>query len=190
VPRRSCRRLSARERLRHCALPGAAKNSYRDGDGGSAAHSRGELEKLFWRVTSLALPHEADLRRTLTDLAAIILIAGPSRLMDCSLQPETLVRVDQGTMSLQSAGGTISAGTIQTVTTMRCAHWQQVKRPDEHRFAVTSVLSALSRTVEHLPRAKPVHRCPICGTGQRCRRNTERRPTSLDLIAALHPTAP
>lgn len=140
------------------------------------------------------LPAEADLRRPLTDLA----LGYP----DCwtyavdgfiGSSPETLVRVSHGTVSARVLAGTTGRGADAEADHDRAvALATSAKDLDEHGFAVTSVVNALaphSRTLttSELPFTLKLPNLwhlasDVVGT-------LSDGSTSLDLIAALHPTA-
>ncbi len=140
------------------------------------------------------LPAGSDLRRPLTDLAlgypdcwtyAVDGFVGSS--------PETLVRVDHGTVSARVLAGTTARGTDAEADHDRAvALATSTKDLDEHGYAVTSVMAALtphSRNliVSELPFTLKLPNLwhlasDIVGT-------LSDGSTSLDLISALHPTA-
>lgn len=145
-PLPSARPLGAEYRL--SLLPGQVKpDDYRASV--KAAIERiehGELNKVVLARDLVGhLPDESDLRRTLTDLAlgypdcwtfAVDGLIGSS--------PETLVRVDNGTVSARVLAGTISRGRDaeadhEAAITLATSS----KDLDEHRFAVASVVKSL-----------------------------------------------
>jgi menaquinone-specific isochorismate synthase len=140
------------------------------------------------------LPAGADLRRPITDLA----LGYP----DCwtyavdgfiGSSPETLVRVSHGTVSARVLAGTTSRGADAAAD-----HDQAValatssKDLDEHGFAVTSVLRALrphsrSLTSSEVPFTLKLPN--LWHLASDVEGVLSDGSTSLDLIAALHPTA-
>jgi menaquinone-specific isochorismate synthase len=140
------------------------------------------------------LPAGSDLRRPLTDLA----LGYP----DCwtyavdgflGSSPETLVRVDHGTVSARVLAGTTSRGTdAEADHDKAVALATSSKDLDEHGFAVNSVVAALAPHSRNLVTSEVPFtlKLPnlwhlasdVVGT-------LSDGSTSLDLIAALHPTA-
>ncbi len=178
-------------------LPGSFKpDAYRAAVTDAVAHIRAhDLGKVVLARDLVGhLPLESDLRRALVELAlgypdcwtfAVDGLVGSS--------PETLVRVDHGTVSARVLAGTISRGPDgasdhQAAIALAASH----KDLDEHQFAVQSVLSALEphssllQTSEipftlKLPNLWHLA-TDVAGT-------LSDGSTSLDLIDALHPTA-
>ncbi len=171
-------------------------DAYRAAVGEAVARIRGgALGKIVLaRTLTGHLPDGADLRRVLAALAlgypdchtyAVDGMIGSS--------PETLVRVDRGTVSARVLAGTMARGTdTRTDEAAAAALATSTKDLDEHRFAVQSVRAALQphcRTLSsddvpftlRLPNlwhlATDVEGDLAAGAG------------SLDLIDALHPTA-
>lgn len=155
----------------------------------------GELSKVVLaRDLRGHLPAESDLRRVLYDLAlgypdcwtyAIDGFLGSS--------PETLVRVDHGTVSARVLAGTTARGADAVSDQERAvALATSAKDLDEHGFAVRSVLAALEPHSRGLATSEVPFtlKLPnlwhlasdVLGT-------LSDGSTSLDLIAALHPTA-
>ncbi|MGD8194525.1 isochorismate synthase [Herbiconiux sp. P18] len=140
------------------------------------------------------LPAGADLRRPLTDLA----LGYP----DCwtyavdgfiGSSPETLVRVSHGTVSARVLAGTTSRGADAAAD-----HDQAValatspKDLDEHGFAVTSVVAALrphSRSLATSEVPFTLKLPNLWHLASDVEGVLSDGSTSLDLIAALHPTA-
>jgi menaquinone-specific isochorismate synthase len=140
------------------------------------------------------LPAGSDLRRPLTDLA----LGYP----DCwtysidgfiGSSPETLVRVDHSTVSARVLAGTTSRGTdAEADHDKAVALATSAKDLDEHGFAVSSVVAALAPHSANLVTSEVPFtlKLPnlwhlasdVVGT-------LSDGSTSLDLIAALHPTA-
>jgi menaquinone-specific isochorismate synthase len=140
------------------------------------------------------LPAGADLRRPLTDLAlgypdcwtyAVDGFVGSS--------PETLVRVSHGTVSARVLAGTTARGAdAQADHDQAVALATSPKDLDEHGFAVTSVLSALrphsrSLTTSEVPFTLKLPN--LWHLASDVEGVLSDGSTSLDLIAALHPTA-
>lgn len=140
------------------------------------------------------VPHGADLRRPLMDLA----VGYPecwTYAVDGMLgsSPETLVRVHHGEVSARVLAGTISRGPDAASDKKSAATLtSNAKDRGEHVFAVQSVLDALgphspnlssSRTPFALKLPNLWHLATdVAGT-------LSDGSTSLDLVAALHPTA-
>ena len=140
------------------------------------------------------LPAESDLRRPLTDLA----LGYP----DCwtyavdgfiGSSPETLVRVSNGTVSARVLAGTTSRGTDAAADQEKAvALATSAKDLDEHGYAVTSVVQALaphsrSLSTSELPFTLKLPNLWHLASDVEGRLSDG--STSLDLIAALHPTA-
>jgi menaquinone-specific isochorismate synthase len=140
------------------------------------------------------LPAGSDLRRPLTDLAlgypdcwtyAVDGFVGSS--------PETLVRVDHGTVSARVLAGTTSRGTDAEADQEKAvALATSTKDLDEHGYAVTSVVAALtphSRNliVSEIPFTLKLPN--LWHLASDIEGTLSDGSTSLDLIAALHPTA-
>lgn len=140
------------------------------------------------------LPAGSDLRRPLTDLA----LGYP----DCwtyavdgflGSSPETLVRVSHGTVSARVLAGTTSRGTdAEADHDKAVALATSAKDLDEHGFAVTSVLTALaphsrSLTTSEIPFTLKLPN--LWHLASDVEGTLSDGSTSLDLIAALHPTA-
>ncbi|PPF81171.1 isochorismate synthase [Subtercola sp. Z020] len=178
-------------------LPGAAKpDTYRAAveEAVSRIH-HGDLEKVVLARDLVGhLPDDSDLRRVIFDLAlgypdcwtfAVDGLIGSS--------PETLVRVDHGTVSARVLAGTISRGRdAEADHDQAVALATSAKDLDEHRFAVASVMTALA------PHSKTVIASEIPFTlklpnlwhlASDVEGALSDGSTSLDLIASLHPTA-
>jgi menaquinone-specific isochorismate synthase len=140
------------------------------------------------------LPAGADLRRPLTDLAlgypdcwtyAVDGFVGSS--------PETLVRVSHGTVSARVLAGTTARGAdAQADHDQAVALATSPKDLDEHGFAVSSVLAALrphsrSLTTSEVPFTLKLPN--LWHLASDVEGVLSDGSTSLDLIAALHPTA-
>jgi menaquinone-specific isochorismate synthase len=155
----------------------------------------GELNKVVLARDLVGhLPDESDLRRALTDLAlgypdcwtyAVDGLIGSS--------PETLVRVDHGTVSARVLAGTVSRGRdaeadLQAATALATSS----KDLDEHRFAVASVVQALqphTRTLITSEIPFTLKLPNLWHLASDAEGILSDGSTSLDLIAALHPTA-
>lgn len=140
------------------------------------------------------LPLESDLRRALVELAlgypecwtfAVDGLVGAS--------PETLVRVDHGSVSARVLAGTVSRGSdAATDHDAAVALATSTKDQDEHRYAVESVIAALAPhssglAASDIPFTLKLPNLwhlatDVAGT-------LSDGSTSLDLIDALHPTA-
>jgi menaquinone-specific isochorismate synthase len=140
------------------------------------------------------LPEGADLRRTLTDLA----LGYP----DCwtysvdgflGSSPETLVSVSRGTVTARVLAGTTSRGTDAAADHDKAvALATSSKDLDEHGYAVASVLSALaphSRTLSSSEQPFTLKLPNLWHLASDVLGTLSDGSTSLDLIAALHPTA-
>lgn len=140
------------------------------------------------------LPHESDLRRALVELAlgypecwtfAVDGLVGSS--------PETLVRVDHGTVSARVLAGTISRG-ADSVSDHDAAVTlaSSTKDQDEHRYAVASVVDALREhsadlAASDLPFTLKLPNLWHLATD--VQGTLSDGSSSLDLVDALHPTA-
>jgi len=140
------------------------------------------------------LPDEADLRRVVTELAlgypdcwtyAVDGLIGSS--------PETLIRAHDGELDARVLAGTMSRGSdADADTEAALALATSTKDADEHEFAVQSVLASLrphtsSITASEVPFTLKLPNLwhlatDVDGT-------LSDGSTSLDLVAALHPTA-
>ncbi|MGA1835972.1 isochorismate synthase [Herbiconiux sp. 11R-BC] len=140
------------------------------------------------------LPSESDLRRPLTDLA----LGYP----DCwtyavdgfiGSSPETLVRVDHGAVSARVLAGTTSRGTdAEADHDKAVALATSAKDLDEHGYAVTSVVAALAPHSRNLIASDIPFTLKLPNLwhlASDVEGTLSDGSTSLDLIAALHPTA-
>ena len=195
LPAPVARPLGAEYRL--SLLPGQVKpDDYRASVEAAVARiSAGELNKVVLARDLVGhLPAESDLRRTLTDLAlgypdcwtyAVDGLIGSS--------PETLVRVDHGTVSARVLAGTVSRGRdAEADHEAAIALATSSKDLDEHRFAVASVVQSLqphTRTLitSEIPFTLKLPNLWHLATD--VEGTLSDGSTSLDLIAALHPTA-
>ncbi|PJJ65011.1 isochorismate synthase [Compostimonas suwonensis] len=156
---------------------------------------RGELEKVVLARDLVGhLPLESDRRRPLVELA----LGYP----DCwtyavdgfmGSSPETLVRVDHGTVSARVLAGTISrGGDAEADHDSAVALATSSKDRDEHQFAVQSVLAALSPHSSRLVTSEMPFTLKLPNLWHLAtdvEGTLSDGSTSLDLIAALHPTA-
>lgn len=155
----------------------------------------GDLSKVVLaRDLTGHLPHESDLRRALVELAlgypecwtfAVDGLVGSS--------PETLVRVDHGSVSARVLAGTISRGT-DSVSDHDAAVTlaSSTKDQDEHRYAVASVVDALREhsadlAASDLPFTLKLPNLWHLATD--VQGTLSDGSSSLDLVDALHPTA-
>ena len=178
-------------------LPGSLEPAaYREAVADAVTHIRAhDLGKVVLARDLVGhLPLESDVRRALVELAlgypdcwtfAVDGLVGSS--------PETLVRVDHGTVSARVLAGTISRGPDGASDHQAAIELAaSLKDLDEHQFAVASVLAALephssSLQTSELPFTLKLPNLwhlatDVDGT-------LSDGSTSLDLIDALHPTA-
>lgn len=155
----------------------------------------GELEKVVLARDLVGhLPEGSDLRRMLTDLAlgypdcwtyAVDGLIGSS--------PETLVRVDHGTVSARVLAGTQSRGRDAVADhDQAVALATSAKDLDEHHFALTSVVQALEPHVRTLSTSEIPFTLKLPNLwhlASDVEGELSDGSSSLDLIAALHPTA-
>ena len=140
------------------------------------------------------LPEGADLRLVLASLA----LGYP----DCftfavngfiGSSPETLVRVDAGSVSARVLAGTISRGAdAQADHEAAVSLATSTKDLDEHQYALTSVLTALaphSSTLAASDQPFTLKLPNLWHLASDVAGTLSDGSTSLDLIAALHPTA-
>ena len=140
------------------------------------------------------LPEGADLRLVLASLA----LGYP----DCftfavngfiGSSPETLVRVDAGSVSARVLAGTISRGAdAQADHDAAVALATSTKDLDEHQYALTSVLTALaphSSTLAASDQPFTLKLPNLWHLASDVAGTLSDGSSSLDLIAALHPTA-
>jgi menaquinone-specific isochorismate synthase len=178
-------------------LPGALKpDGYRDAVGAAVAHigARDVSKVVLARDLVGRLPAESDLRRALTELAlgypdcwtyAVDGLVGSS--------PETLIRADHNEVNARVLAGTISRGVdaaadIEAALALATSS----KDGDEHEFAVQSVLAALRPhtsvlTTSEIPFTVKLPNLWHLATD--LEGTLSDGSTSLDLIAAMHPTA-
>lgn len=140
------------------------------------------------------LPDGADLRRPITELAlgypdcwtyAVDGLFGSS--------PETLIRADDGEVNARVLAGTISRGSDPVADTEAAlALATSTKDGDEHEFAVQSVLATLRPHTSHITTSEipfTVKLPNLWHLATDLEGTLSDGSTSLDLIAALHPTA-
>lgn len=178
-------------------LPGSVKpEAYRSSvEAAVTKIQAGELEKVVLARDLVGhLPEGSDLRRMLTDLAlgypdcwtyAVDGLIGSS--------PETLVRVDHGTVSARVLAGTQSRGRDAVADHEQAAALATSSKDlDEHHFALTSVVKALEPHVRTLSTSELPFTLKLPNLWHLAS-DVEGELTdgssSLDLIAALHPTA-
>lgn len=140
------------------------------------------------------LPVESDLRRAITELAlgypdcwtyAVDGLVGSS--------PETLIRANHGEVNARVLAGTISRGTdAATDHEAAITLATSTKDGDEHEFAVQSVLTALRPHTSHITTSEvpfTVKLPNLWHLATDIEGILSDGSTSMDLIAALHPTA-
>ena len=140
------------------------------------------------------LPIESDLRRALVELAlgypdcwtfAVDGLVGSS--------PETLVRVHHGTVTARVLAGTISRGSDASLDAAAAAELvASAKDQGEHRFAVTSVMDALRPHSADLAASDEPFTLKLPNLWHLATDIAgmlSDGSSSLDLAAALHPTA-
>ncbi|KFF59358.1 isochorismate synthase [Cryobacterium sp. MLB-32] len=178
-------------------LPGALKPAgYREAVA-EAVERIGSLELnkvVLARDLVGRLPDESDLRRTITKLAlgypdcwtyAVDGLVGSS--------PETLIRADHGEVNARVLAGTISRGADAVADTEAAlALATSSKDGDEHEFAVQSVVKSLRPHTSVLATSDipfTVKLPNLWHLATDVEGTLSDGSTSLDLIAALHPTA-
>jgi menaquinone-specific isochorismate synthase len=140
------------------------------------------------------LPAESDVRRPLAELAlgypdcwtyAVDGLIGSS--------PETLIRADHGEVNARVLAGTISRGADADADTEAALTLAtSAKDGDEHEFAVQSVLQSLRPHTSHIIASEvpfTVKLPNLWHLATDLEGTLSDGSTSLDLIAALHPTA-
>lgn len=178
-------------------LPGTqSREGYRDAVAEAVRRiSDGDVEKVVLARDLVGhLPDGSDLRRVLYDLAlgyadcwtfAVDGFVGSS--------PETLVSVHDGTVSARVLAGTIARGADAESDGARAsALTSSTKNQEEHLFAVRSVLDSLaphSRSLTASPTPFTLKLPNLWHLATDVRGALDDASTSLDLIAALHPTA-
>lgn len=178
-------------------LPGALKPAAYRAAVATAVDRIGSLELnkvVLARDLVGHLPDESDLRRTITKLAlgypdcwtyAVDGLVGSS--------PETLIRADHGEVNARVLAGTISRGADAMADTEAALTLAtSSKDGDEHEFAVQSVVKSLRPhtsvlTTSEIPFTVKLPNLWHLATD--VEGTLSDGSTSLDLIAALHPTA-
>jgi len=140
------------------------------------------------------LPAESDVRRSIAELAlgypdcwtyAVDGLVGSS--------PETLIRADHGEVNARVLAGTMSRGTDAAADTAAAlALATSPKDGDEHEFAVQSVLASLRPHTSHITTSEIPFTLKLPNLWHLAtdvEGTLSDGSTSLDLIAALHPTA-
>ncbi|MGO4689912.1 isochorismate synthase [Glaciibacter sp. 2TAF33] len=140
------------------------------------------------------LPAESDVRRALSELAlgypdcwtyAVDGLIGSS--------PETLIRADHGEVNARVLAGTMSRGRDAVADTEAAlALATSPKDGDEHEFAVQSVLESLRPHTSHIIASEVPFTLKLPNLWHLAtdlEGTLSDGSTSLDLIAALHPTA-
>lgn len=178
-------------------LPGALKPAgYREAVAAAVDHiaARDVSKVVLARDLVGRLPAESDLRRALTELAlgypdcwtyAVDGLVGSS--------PETLIRADHNEVNARVLAGTISRGVdaaadIEAALTLATS----TKDGDEHEFAVQSVVASLRPHTSVLTTSEvpfTVKLPNLWHLATDVEGTLSDGSTSLDLIAAMHPTA-
>ncbi|MBC7443223.1 MAG: chorismate-binding protein [Ramlibacter sp.] len=140
------------------------------------------------------LPAESDLRRAVSELAlgypdcwsyAVDGLVGSS--------PETLIRADHGAVNARVLAGTISRGADAAADLEAALQLAtSTKDGDEHAFAVQSVLASLRPHTSHLTTSEipfTVKLPNLWHLATDVEGTLSDGSNSLDLIAAMHPTA-
>jgi isochorismate synthase len=140
------------------------------------------------------LPAESDLRRAVSELAlgypdcwtyAVDGLVGSS--------PETLIRADHGEVNARVLAGTMSRGADAAADLEAALHLAtSSKDGDEHAFAVQSVLASLRSHTSHLTTSEipfTVKLPNLWHLATDVEGTLSDGSNSLDLIAAMHPTA-
>ena len=140
------------------------------------------------------LPAESDLRRAVSELAlgypdcwtyAVDGLVGSS--------PETLIRADHGEVNARVLAGTMSRGADAASDLEAALHLAtSSKDGDEHAFAVQSVLASLRPHTSHLTTSEipfTVKLPNLWHLATDVEGTLSDGSNSLDLIAAMHPTA-
>lgn len=178
-------------------LPGALPpDGFRRAVGDAVGHiANRDLSKVVLARDLVGhLPAESDLRRAVTELAlgypdcwtyAVDGLVGSS--------PETLIRSDHGEVNARVLAGTMSRGTDaaadqEAALTLATS----TKDGDEHEFAVQSVLQSLRPHTSHITASEvpfTVKLPNLWHLATDLEGTLSDGSNSLDLIAALHPTA-
>ena len=178
-------------------LPGAlSPEGYRDAVASAIQHiSDQDVSKVVLARDLVGrLPVESDLRRAITELAlgypdcwtyAVDGLVGSS--------PETLIRADHGEVNARVLAGTMSRGAdADSDTEAALALVTSTKDADEHEFAVQSLLGSLRPHTSHLTASEIPFTLKLPNLWHLAtdvEGTLSDGSTSLDLIAALHPTA-
>ncbi|MCY7290466.1 MAG: chorismate-binding protein, partial [Cryobacterium sp.] len=178
-------------------LPGALPPAgYRDAVGAAVSRiADGDLNKVVLARDLVGrLPAESDLRRAVSELAlgypdcwtyAVDGLVGSS--------PETLIRADHGDVNARVLAGTMSRG-ADAASDLEAALQlaTSTKDGDEHAFAVQSVLASLRPHTSHLTTSEipfTVKLPNLWHLATDVEGTLSDGSNSLDLIAAMHPTA-
>ena len=178
-------------------LPGALPPAgYRDAVGEAVSRiASGDLNKVVLARDLVGrLPAESDLRRAVSELAlgypdcwtyAVDGLVGSS--------PETLIRADHGEVNARVLAGTMSRG-ADAASDLEAALQlaTSAKDGDEHEFAVQSVLASLRPHTSHLTTSEipfTVKLPNLWHLATDVEGTLSDGSNSLDLIAAMHPTA-
>jgi menaquinone-specific isochorismate synthase len=178
-------------------LPGAlSPEGYREAVASAIQHiSDQDVSKVVLARDLVGrLPVESDLRRAITELAlgypdcwtyAVDGLVGSS--------PETLIRADHGAVNARVLAGTMSRGAdADADTEAALALVTSTKDADEHEFAVQSLLGSLRPHTSHLTASEIPFTLKLPNLWHLAtdvEGTLSDGSTSLDLIAALHPTA-
>jgi menaquinone-specific isochorismate synthase len=178
-------------------LPGAlSPDGYRQAVGEAVRHiAQRDVDKVVLARDLVGhLPAESDLRRAITELAlgypdcwtyAVDGLVGSS--------PETLIRADHGEVNARVLAGTMSRGRDADADhEAALALATSSKDGDEHEFAVQSVLASLRPHTSHITASEvpfTVKLPNLWHLATDLEGTLSDGSTSLDLIAALHPTA-
>ncbi|TFC45628.1 isochorismate synthase [Cryobacterium sp. TMT1-21] len=178
-------------------LPGAlTPDGYRRAVGEAVGRiAAGDLNKVVLARDLVGrLPAESDLRRAVSELAlgypdcwsyAVDGLVGSS--------PETLIRADHGEVNARVLAGTVSRG-ADAASDLEAALQlaTSTKDGDEHAFAVQSVLASLRPHTSHLTTSEipfTVKLPNLWHLATDVEGTLSDGSNSLDLIAAMHPTA-
>ena len=178
-------------------LPGAlSPEGYRDAVASAITHIADQDVSKVVLARDLVgrLPVESDVRRAITELAlgypdcwtyAVDGLVGSS--------PETLIRADHGEVNARVLAGTMSRGAdAEADTEAALALVTSTKDADEHEFAVQSVLGSLRPHTSHLTASEIPFTLKLPNLWHLAtdiEGTLSDGSTSLDLIAAMHPTA-
>ncbi|WP_207454488.1 isochorismate synthase [Herbiconiux sp. SYSU D00978] len=156
---------------------------------------RGDVEKVVLaRDLAGRVPREADLRLVLEQLTT----AYPDNWTFCvdgtlGSSPELLVRVDRGVVQARVLAGSTARGRdAESDQAAAAALATSTKDLDEHRYAVESVLSALTphtRALASMEQPFTLKLPNLWHLASDVEGTLTDGSTSLDLLSALHPTA-